>query len=49
MFRSRLTHQRFFEVVARGVVENNMPAFGELLSPEQIWEVHAYLMSRDRP
>ncbi len=49
VFRSRLTHRRFFEVVAEGVEENNMPPFGELLSAEEIWQVHAYLMSRDRP
>ena len=49
VFRSRLTHRRFFEVVAEGVEENNMPAFGELLSADEIWQVHAYLMSRDRP
>ncbi|MYH22120.1 MAG: PQQ-dependent dehydrogenase, methanol/ethanol family [Acidobacteria bacterium] len=49
VFRSRLTHRRFYEVVADGVEENNMPAFGELLTADEIWQVHAYLMSRDRP
>ncbi len=49
VFRSRLTHRRFFEVVADGVEANNMPAFGEVLSADEIRQVHAYLMSRDRP
>ena len=49
VFRSRLTHRRFFEVVADGVEENNMPAFNEVLSADEIRQVHAYLMSRDRP
>ena len=49
VFRSRLSHRRFFEIVAEGFEANLMPAFGELLSPEEIWQVHAYLMSRDRP
>ena len=49
VFRSRLTPNRFFEIVAQGSEANLMPAFGELLSAEEIWQVHAYLMSRDRP
>ena len=30
-------------------VWNNMPAFGQPLSADEIRQVHAYLMSRDRP
>ena len=47
IFRTGLDPARFFDVVARGRDGTNMPAFDELLSGDEIRQVHAFLMSRD--
>ena len=49
VFRSPLSPQEFFDMVADGIEGTNMPAFGALLSPEEIRQVRAYLLSRDSP
>ena len=47
LFRNRLSLGRFLDTVNRGRPGTNMPAFEELLSPGEIRQVHAFLMSRD--
>lgn len=48
IFKTRLTDKQFLETVTKGRKGTNMPAFGKLLSPDEIWKVHAFVMSRDR-
>ncbi len=48
IFRSDLTHEQFLEVVINGRDSTQMPAFGERMSPDDVWAVHAFVMSRDR-
>ena len=47
VFRTRLQPGQFFDTVIRGRDGTNMPAFEQLLSRDEIWQVHAFLMSRD--
>ena len=47
LFRNRLPLGQFLDTVNRGRPGTNMPAFEELLSPVEIRQVHAFLMSRD--
>jgi hypothetical protein len=47
LFRTKLSPTQFFDAVAKGRKGTTMPSFGSLLSTEQIWEVHAFLVSRD--
>jgi mono/diheme cytochrome c family protein len=48
IFRTDLSPEQFMEVVINGRDGTQMPAFGERMSPDDVWAVHAYLMSRDR-
>jgi alcohol dehydrogenase (cytochrome c) len=48
LFRTTMDPSRFFEAVTAGTEGTTMPAFGSLLNPEQIWEIHAFVVSRDR-
>jgi mono/diheme cytochrome c family protein len=48
IFRSRLSAQRYFEIVAKGVPGTLMPGFQDLLKPEQIWQIHAFTNAYDR-
>ncbi len=47
IFRSALTRERFLRTVRDGRRKTQMPAFAERLSTEQIWQLHAFVMSRD--
>ena len=47
LFRNPLPPGRFFDAVAQGREGTNMPAFRELLSRDEMRQVHAFLMSRD--
>jgi mono/diheme cytochrome c family protein len=47
IFKTKLDPKRFIDTVTTGRQGTAMPAFGTLLSREEIWQVHAYLMSRD--
>ena len=48
LFRTTQDPSQFFEAVAAGTDEGTtMPAFGSLLTPEQIWEVYAFVVFRD--
>lgn len=40
------TEQKFFAVVSEGRLERGMPAFKEIMSPEQIRAVYAYVEGR---
>ena len=47
VFRSPLAPRHFVDTVTAGRPGAAMPPFGELLSRDEIWQVHAFLMSRD--
>ncbi len=47
VFRSPLPAERFRDTVIQGRPGTAMPAFGTLLTNEQIWQIHAFVMSRD--
>ena len=47
LFKTNLDPIRFTDTVSSGREGTAMPAFGTLLSRDDIWQVHAYLMSRD--
>ena len=47
LFRNTLPTGRFLDTVRRGREGTSMPAFEELLSGDEMWQVHAFLMSRD--
>jgi mono/diheme cytochrome c family protein len=46
--RERFSDQQFMETVTNGRNGTNMPAWGKLLSRDEIWKVHAFVNSRDR-
>ena len=48
LFRTTLDRGRFAEGVAQGVAGTLMPAFGSLLSKEEIEDIYAFVLSRDR-
>jgi mono/diheme cytochrome c family protein len=50
LFQSKLSDQRFLETVINGRkgARGTMPTFGYVLSPDDVWKVHAFVMSRDR-
>jgi mono/diheme cytochrome c family protein len=48
LFRTTLPPSRFFEEVAKGREDTTMPSFGSLLSADEIWEIFAFVLSRDR-
>ena len=47
LFKTKLDPKRFMDTVTSGRAGTAMPAFGPLLSRDEMWQVHAYLMSRD--
>ncbi|MEX0961018.1 MAG: cytochrome c [Burkholderiales bacterium] len=47
IFRSKLATNEFFNVVKNGG-NSGMPAWGSIMSDEDIWKVHAFVMSRNR-
>jgi mono/diheme cytochrome c family protein len=50
LFQSELGDEQFLETVISGRQGNrgNMPPFGYVLSPDDVWKVHAFVMARDR-
>ncbi|MEZ5400958.1 MAG: PQQ-dependent dehydrogenase, methanol/ethanol family [Bryobacteraceae bacterium] len=48
LFRTRLTPGSFADVVNKGRPGTAMPRFSGLLSTDEIWQIHALLVSRDR-
>jgi mono/diheme cytochrome c family protein len=47
LFATRLTDEQFLEVVIQGRKNTQMPAFGLRLSPDEVWQVHAFVKSTD--
>jgi mono/diheme cytochrome c family protein len=47
LFATRLTDEQFLEVVINGRKRTQMPAFGQRLSPDDVWQVHAFVKSTD--
>ena len=48
LFRGELADEQFLNTVIRGRKSTLMPSFGVMLSIEDVWNVHAFVMSRDR-
>jgi len=47
IFKTRLSAGQFIDTVTKGRPGTAMPAFGELLPRDEMWQVHAFLLSRD--
>ena len=47
VFRTKLRPNQFIETVTNGRQGTSMPAFGQLLARDEIWQVHAFVVSRD--
>jgi mono/diheme cytochrome c family protein len=49
LFQTELSDETFLEVVIAGRQGNrgNMPPFGYVLSPDDVWKVHAFVMARE--
>jgi mono/diheme cytochrome c family protein len=47
LFATRLSDEQFLEVVIQGRKGTQMPAFGLRLSPDEVWQVHAFVKSTD--
>jgi mono/diheme cytochrome c family protein len=47
LFAVKLSDQRFLETVIKGRKGTQMPAFGQRLSLEEVWQVHAFVKSTD--
>ena len=48
LFRTTLSPSRFKEAVVKGREGTTMPAFGALLSTDEIWAIFDFVLSRDR-
>jgi mono/diheme cytochrome c family protein len=47
LFATKLSDEQFLETVINGRKGTQMPAFGERLSPDEVWQVHAFVKSTD--
>ena len=47
LFAMRLADEQFMETVVNGRKGTQMPAFGLRLSPDEIWQVEAFIKSRN--
>jgi mono/diheme cytochrome c family protein len=47
LFTTRLSDEQFLQVVIAGRKGTQMPAFGLRLSPDEVWQVHAFVKSTD--
>ena len=47
LFASKLTDEKFLITVINGRKGATMPAFGLQMTPDEVWEVHAYIRSTD--
>ena len=47
LFASKLTDEKFLLTVINGRKGATMPAFGLQMTPDEVWEVHAYVRSTD--
>ncbi len=50
IFQTNRPYEKFLEIVTNGKKsQRTMPPFGDILSSDDISQIHAYLMSRERP
>ena len=50
IFQTKRPYEKFLEIVTNGKKsQRTMPPFGSILSADDISQIHAYLMSRERP
>jgi mono/diheme cytochrome c family protein len=47
LFATKIRDERFLETVINGRKGTQMPAFGLRLSPDDVWQVHAFVKSTD--
>jgi mono/diheme cytochrome c family protein len=47
LFATKVSDERFLETVINGRKGTLMPAFGLRLSPDEVWQVHAFVKSTD--
>src|SRR5271166_2042570 len=47
LFATKLSDEKFLETVIGGRKGTQMPAFGLRLSPDEVWQVHAFVKSTD--
>ncbi len=47
LFRNSLTDAQFFNTVMHGRKNTQMPAWHGRLKPEQVWQLQAFVMSRN--
>jgi len=47
LFATKLSDEGFLEIVINGRKGTQMPAFGLRLSPDEAWQVHAFVKSTD--
>ena len=49
LFRTEISDEKFLETVIGGRTGGRapMPPFGYVLTPDDVWNVHAFVMSRD--
>lgn len=47
IFNTKLSDEQFLETVIKGRNGTQMPAFGLRLSPDEVWQVHAFVKSTD--
>ena len=47
LFATKLSDEQFLETVINGRKGTQMPAFGLRLSPDEVWQVHAFVKSTD--
>lgn len=49
LFQSDISDEQFLEVVINGRKRaRTMPPFGYVLSPDEVWQIHAFVKARDR-
>ena len=47
LFKTKLSDEAFLNTVINGRKDTLMPAFGLRLSPDEVWDVHAFVKSTD--
>jgi mono/diheme cytochrome c family protein len=49
LFHTKLSDEKFLETVINGRKgrRGNMPPFGYVLSPDEVWQVHAFVIAKD--
>jgi mono/diheme cytochrome c family protein len=49
LFSTALSDEKFLETVINGRKGNRgtMPPFGYVLSPDEVWQIHAFVVARD--